>query len=338
MFLSECLDSELTFCSPSNFKCECPSGQYFNTNDQKCMKQVAEFGQCFASMAGICISPMTCAQDQKCMCDNDEFFENSTSQCIQKFSYEFECDKDHECAQSKGLTCQNNLCLCNSPTYTWSWSQNECKLTYSAVGCTDDDDCNKDENLFCRLNEENCYKTIKGFFCDCMREKDNEYYWNGQECVKARSYGGLCSNNCECQTLTQLTFCNNSHCQCSSDLEGDFLDNECKSCYANEFYFDSNCYYVSDASNMLKNSEAGTYCKNGQGRDLAKVSSIEVLDFFKLKFTETGQYWVHDSKEAVNFCSLNDEKDLHWDPQIGCLSNIIDKNAPLRFICDRELK
>ena len=330
VFLNECLDSELTFCN-SNFRCECITGQYFDTIKQICQNQIGEFGNCFPSMIGMCISPMTCRENYKCMCDDDEFFDDNYFQCITKYLNGFDCDDDHQCAQSKGLTCQDNKCLCLFPRYTWSWTSKACKLTYNSVGCINDNDCNEEEKLVCRTSGENCYKNTTGYFCDCSRSINNEFYWDGSECLKAKSYKSYCKNDCQCQTLTQLTYCKNNVCQCNDDLEGGFLNNQCRYCSTNEFYFNQLCYYISNSGEKAK------YSKSCNNKEIAKVLSNDILNTFKTKITESDNFWVYSNTLMKSYCNVTNNDPSHWKSEAGCLSSSIKQGSKLRYICQREL-
>ncbi len=54
----------------------------------------------------------------------------------------------------------------------------------------------------------NCQASVVTGKCDCVdRAINNEYYWNGIQCVIAGDYGNPCNDSYECQVLTKFLTC-----------------------------------------------------------------------------------------------------------------------------------
>ncbi|RNA16782.1 hypothetical protein BpHYR1_023300 [Brachionus plicatilis] len=161
----------------------------------------------------MCLSPMFCSIKFDCRCPGYFYFENTTSSCNNKLMVNANCNKDHQCRQDLGLTCKNGRCLCSSLKYTWSSRSLTCKLTYQKSICTADSDCNNSENLVCQLEnpDSQFYRT-----CGCIKEENNENYWDRSKCVQSKTYRSDCLSNDHCKILTENTFCSVhlNKCEC----------------------------------------------------------------------------------------------------------------------------
>ena len=272
---NQCLDSELTFCNLSTI-CVCSSEKYFDTIQEMCKDKIGEHKKCYSNMTDMCQGDMFCKNNDICTCEEEYFFENTTSKCVNQFLYNETCNRDFECGMSRGLKCIDNYCLCNDTTKTWSAKSKECKFTFNSQGCDNDTDCNEDENLFCMEENYNCSKSNEGKVCACKKEFDNENYWNNFKCVKAKYYGQFCSNNCQCQTITQNTKCNNFTCECTENQK--FLKN-----------------IIRDYDSSI------SFCKI-RNSSLATIFNFTLFNFFN-GLNLNGSYWLH--KKETNF---------HYDP------------------------
>lgn len=124
-------------------------------------------------------------------------------------------------------------------------------------------ECNSALGLSCPLtiNTCNCPLNSSSIFCDCTRDFNNEYYWNGISCQPAVSFNKSCSNvstSYMCQTLTQGTFCVSSgfgyKCQCSSLQYFDTTQNMCM----DKMTYNETCNY-----NDMCLSTLGLICNAG---------------------------------------------------------------------------
>ena len=198
------------------FKGQCRSNEYFDLS--KCILKKTEFQPCLSDI--MCLNPMTCLSN-KCLCGINQYFENTTSFCVPKLINGFSCNRDFDCRSDLNLECNDNKCVCKSSDYEWSYQSQNCLLTYSKGYCLNDNDCNPEQNLICQPQTiKNCTCPLLSFplICDCMRENNNENYWNGQECKQAHTFGKNCSENYHCQTITQKTVCSNNICKCENHL------------------------------------------------------------------------------------------------------------------------
>ncbi|RNA31585.1 prion-like-(Q N-rich) domain-bearing 25 [Brachionus plicatilis] len=210
---NECLDSEKTLCIST--KCLCKNGEYFRQSEAKCVPRLNEFETC--SFDAMCLRPMFCSIRFGCRCPKYYFYENVTSTCTHQYTLNERCDKDHQCRDDLGLTCQNNKCSCSTSDYTWSPDSTKCKLTYAKKTCSSDLECNDSEKLVCRSTGLcNCPTTSVNGMCDCARINNNENYWNGTMCLLAKNHGSSCSHTYECKYIGQNTICNASNlCACT---------------------------------------------------------------------------------------------------------------------------
>lgn len=111
------------------------------------------------------------------------------------------------------------------------------KKTYT-ISCSTSYQCNDLLGLVCPNTTGvcNCPFLSSSIFCDCKRDFNNEYYWDGQKCQTAKQIGQPCDNATTgymCQTITQGIVCSVSSgttysCQCPSLQYFDILSNKCK--------------------------------------------------------------------------------------------------------------
>ena len=83
-------------------------------------------------------------------------------------------------------------------------------------------------------------------FCDCVKETQNESFWNGTACQLALSFNQTCANASTgymCQSITQGTVCNDNNgngvftCQCPSQQYFNAASNKC----SNQLSFNQSC-------------------------------------------------------------------------------------------------
>ena len=285
---NQCLDSELTVCN-SSFMCDCLSNQYFNTIDFRCLPRVGELEYCFPMMKNMCHSPMECRYNHICLCNIGEFFR--APQCVAQYLHGAPCENNRECAEFKGLACQNNVCLCKDTNKTWSWNSTECKLSYGSPGCMGNAYCNEYEKLFCRFNNNSCLLTNSGSVCDCIKEPGNEYYWDGARCLEAKLFGGQCNDNCECETLTQFTTCVDGFCKCKPDES--FAKDKCILCYI----YEDMCFSIfQDVKNYQKSNE---FCESSMKGKLASIFNQDVISFLNHKTIANEEYWLAKEEDTL---------------------------------------
>lgn len=334
---NQCLDSELTYCN-SSFKCDCLSSQYFNTIDLKCLPKVWELDYCFPNMTNMCHSPMECRYNHLCSCSFGEFFHGL--HCVAQYLHGAPCQKNHECAEYKGLSCKNNVCLCNDSKKTWSWNSTECKLTYGSSGCMGNAYCNEYEKLFCRFDNNSCFLTNLGSVCDCIKEPGNEYYWDGTRCLEAKLFGGSCNGDCECKTLSQFTTCFDGFCSCKP--ENFFAKDKCRFCYSNEFFFENSCF--SFFNNTMKYSDSQDYCKSMNDMELASIYNQNIFQFFKLHTLPNKDYWLgiqeanligNDSNSIIYNAQGGPENCPYWISSTTSIS-FSKCNEEKKFICEKS--
>lgn len=254
---TECLtDYEMTYCDGS--VCNCTTKQYFDPSISQCLSKVGENMTC--QFNDMCLSPMFCSSSKFCTCSITQFYDPYNFVCTDKYLNGEFCNSDHECRNDLGLKCQGETCSCQAPNYVWYSIGLECKLSYSYSSCSSDSDCNPSQNLVCTSNCT-CPAASGNGICDCKRIKDSEFYWDGSNCVPALSYGSPCTNNYECQTLTQDSFCNTTTglCDCATPGGYSSIDKVCKKCFSDEVYFNETCYYFSSSSNN-NNGDAKNRC------------------------------------------------------------------------------
>ena len=176
--------TEGTICSESgeSFLCKCPESQFFNISSKKCEEQLME--------------GLTCYADDNCRGDLGLFCNISIGQC--------KCDEAMQ--------------------FNWTNIDNIC-VSYSLYNqpCTSNDTCTG--SLYCRPSNSrtscNCPLNVQINSCDCSRSINNEFYFNGADCVPAKAYNETCgsaSKSYMCKTMTEGTVCTATGstftCQC----------------------------------------------------------------------------------------------------------------------------
>lgn len=178
---------------------------------------------------------MTCTANNICQCSSYQYHNFSALTCIDQQSYNGYCSVDFNCRVDKYLQCRNGLCQCVSPYSLWSNGYGTCIVpkTYNQY-CFSSSDCDSTLNLKCHDGTENCVcpTNVNNNYCDCLRSVNNEYYWNGLNCIQAGGYGDSCTNDYNCQTLTySLTCSTTTHtCGCSSNMVFNNIIGSCVSC------------------------------------------------------------------------------------------------------------
>jgi hypothetical protein len=121
------------------------------------------------------------------------------------------CSQSDACRSDLGLICKINICQCNSTTQVWNGGTCINYFTYDTGTCASDSQCNNVlTGLICRTGGTscNCPTLVATGKCDCVdRANNNEYYWNGTQCVIAGDHGDPCNNSNECQVLSKYLTC-----------------------------------------------------------------------------------------------------------------------------------
>jgi hypothetical protein len=143
-----------------------------------------------------------------CQCDSRKYFNNIDKKCQDQLLEDRRCTQPDACRSDLGLSCQNNLCKCGANQY---WNGASCVniLSYNQGQCNTDSQCKGE--LICRASTScACPLTVSSKYCDCPpRTIGKEFYWNGNDCVLANTYGGACNNSAQymCQVnKTNLIF------------------------------------------------------------------------------------------------------------------------------------
>ncbi|CAF0956209.1 unnamed protein product [Brachionus calyciflorus] len=331
----ECLDSEMTVCDGN--KCTCSDAQYFDSTNSKCVSRLGEGEVC--SFDEMCLSPMFCSAFLKCSCSMTQFFDSSSSQCIDKYFNGVSCSNDHQCRSDLRLSCISGICSCTSPKYVWYSNGPECKLIYSYTSCSSDSDCNPEQNLICNTNSNfncSCPNQSVESMCDCKRESGDENYWDGSNCVSALTYQSYCTQDYQCKTLTEETYCNLATNLCDCKLEGGFLTSgKCRKCSSDEKFFNDLCYFVSDTSNNLrKQNEAEDRCKNRDGH-LVIINSDEVKNFLSGLVVDGRDYWISGEKKDSSYSWKPTNDNLMVDPDV-CPDYITGNDNCLYYNADDQ--
>ena len=304
----------------------------------------------------MCLEAMFCHSFSKsCSCEENEYFSNLTQECKIKKSINYICDNDWQCMEKKGLTCQNNRCLCRPQSHTWDKNKNECKISYSTLSCNSNDDCNTSENLICSDFNNRCKcpsnETMK--ICDCLI---SDKYWNGEVCVDAKSFGLPCNHSFECKIKEKLS-CRSNICQCENNEIFNNEDNICKElCPDDSVLFGNQCFFFSTSEE--KSDDAEKRCNNLYGNknwNIAIVKDLETNKFLKEYFqniNSTEPYWL-DSIEVKNgkedqwkhnkqnvdytFCNtVLGKKTVEIYYKNDCFYDDKNKNTNMKYICRLE--
>jgi hypothetical protein len=188
----------------------------------------------------VCVGP----SPYKCKCPSLQYYLFTTSKCESQLSYNIYCPQADACRSDLGLSCQSNLCDCDTTIQFWNGTKCVNLYTYNTGTCSNDNQCRG--NLICRTNGTscNCPSTVTTGSCDCQtRAVGNEYYWNGIDCVIAGAYNQTCYNgNYTCQTLTELTQCDTSTDKCTCGPYGVWNYTNCIFCATNWLYQRGSCF------------------------------------------------------------------------------------------------
>jgi hypothetical protein len=319
---TQCL-STLICNNSTNTKCTCPTSLTANTcdcprsygyeyywNGLACVIALSNGVSCSnTSTTYMCnwitegtVCNITTFGTYTCQCPSYMYY-NGTA-CRDQTLYNTVCSlATASCRSDLGLSCQGNLCLCNSTSQFWSTSLQTCMnyYTYTSSGCTADSQCastlicNNSTNTKC-----SCPLTLSSGYCDCPRSYGNEYYWNGVSCVYAVVYNQSCTADYMCQTLTQNTTCDSVTKACSCHSWGGYKSsiNACYYCSSSSWsYFKDKCYYLSTSS-IYTSTEKGfnvssvhTACNNDNSGVYAVLSDIVVFNYLKSIMT-LGDYWI----------------------------------------------
>lgn len=91
------------------------------------------------------------------------------------------------------------------------------------MSCASSNECNDAFGLICPKTTGNCNCPLVSttLFCECQRDLNKEFYWDGTICQPTKLYNETCSNSLTdymCQTISQGTVCSPSgttyKCQC----------------------------------------------------------------------------------------------------------------------------
>jgi hypothetical protein len=293
-----------TSCScPTNLladKCDCPtrlSGSEMYWDGSICVSALSKNQSCSADYMCQTLTQATTCISGVCNCLSTEYFNNMNSKCESLLSINDTCTQSDACNRGNGLSCQFGVCKCNSTQF---WQSSNCVnfFTYNSGSCNSNDQCLG--LLICKQSGAscNCGINVGNNKCDCpVPTSGKEYYWNGTYCVNANSLNQPCTNNYECQSLTQSTTCSGTKCSCSSSQYFNNLNNKCESVLS----IDDTCTQL-DA------------CNSGKG--LSCVSTICQCN--------STQFWKSSSSGCINFYSYN---------QGTCSSDNQCNNAKTNLIC-----
>jgi hypothetical protein len=148
-----------------------------------------------------------------CKCPVLQYYNNANKKCETQVSNSLPCSQPDACRSDLGLICKINICQCNSTTQVWNGATCINYFTYDTGTCASDSQCNNVlTGLICRTGGTscNCPTFVATGKCDCVdRANNNEYYWNGIQCVMAGDHGDPCNNSYECQVSTKDLICDN---------------------------------------------------------------------------------------------------------------------------------
>ncbi len=249
-----------------------------------------------------------------------------------KKSYNEYCYSETDCDTALGLSCNGtqldstgpipvneNFCDCtrvsNNESF-WNGSKctpalgynQTCSATYMCKTLTEDSICSG--SCVCDIGQYyNSSRKKCDLLINCPRVSNNETYWNGSMCVSAGAYGNKCSNNYQCQVLTQSLKCDTitSKCSCEKSIwKNDYK--KCIPCASGWIAYNNSCYksaYLSISSfSDVKQSDISAICNNPAS---SNVSLAEESDF------QTSQAsWI-----TTNICTNPDYKIHFFGPVIN---------------------
>ena len=208
---------------------QCNSTQYWDLDFLMCLNKIKENQTC--SQTYQCFEPMNCTEYNMCQCGPFEYHDFPTLTCLPQQSYLGNCSVDLNCRVDKYLECVNGLCVCIPQYPHWSNGYDKCIIPkiYNEF-CYETLDCNSGLNLICHLTGQNCScpTKVSNSYCDCIRELNNEYYWNGTSCVNCKGYNQTCTATYMCETMTEGTICSGGKCKCPTLQYYNFIDGKCE--------------------------------------------------------------------------------------------------------------
>jgi hypothetical protein len=184
----------------------------------------------------------------------------------------------------------------------WSIGFNKCIVPSNYTeSCYATSDCRTNLSLICNnIKYCSCPIKLSNNKCDCVREYNSEYYWNGTSCTSAASYGHLCQTGKDysCKTLTEKTYCNSSGiCDCSEEkfLNGTKCQNKCG---INWKWINGKCYGITTNSTVqvtlqvVTSSHIQTACFNELTAKLAVLDNNDVNAFLNSIASNGTEYYV----------------------------------------------
>jgi hypothetical protein len=243
---TDCDASKLLICNNGSNSCNCPNlptsgkcdclreynNEYF-WSGTSCVASLTYNKTCTNSSTDYMCKTLTegleCSggSQSKCKCPNLQYFQISSSKCLNQLSHNVSCPQGDECRNDLGLSCQSLKCLCNNLTQFWNGNACVNKFTYNNEVCTNSIQCKS--NLICRTSGTscNCPSTVLNK-CDCPTPViASEYYWDGSDCRIASSYGESCNGTYSCKSLQEKTICSSSNCYCDTTVSI-WKSTECK--------------------------------------------------------------------------------------------------------------
>ena len=188
----------------------------YNRATNKCVPKSLENEKCNNTIQ--CVRPMVCASSAVCKCVDDLKYHNLASfECLPKNTFKENCVNDLNCRDDLNLKCVKRECVCTASFPQWSDSRQSC-----IVPSTYDETCGE-----CDINTKLVCNAGK---CNCVREINNEYYWNGLDCVPAHGFGESCLESNMCRELTEQTICDQKEliCKCKQLQYFDKVKNKCE--------------------------------------------------------------------------------------------------------------
>ena len=160
-----------------------------------------------------------------CECAPLKYFNRTF--CVDQVLHNVNCPLGTECRNDLGLSCQSTVCKCNETNQYWSTyvTPNRC-INYKNYtdACNSDLECHPANSLKCKSASDtvcNCPTASITGYCDCVREINNESYWDITKCVPALAKSATCagaSYSYTCKRLSENTVCNSStgsfKCEC----------------------------------------------------------------------------------------------------------------------------
>ena len=233
-----------------------------------------------------------------CKCSTSEYFNFANGKCETLLSVNAICNQIDACNSGLGLSCQNGVCLCNSTTQFWYISSCTNYFTYNSQTCSNSNQCAGilicNTNNWGSCNSCSCPSNVCSNKCDCpVPIIGSEYYWNGTYCENARNYGDSCTADYECQTLTQLTYCNTFTSKCDCATNSNWNSTICIGCPNGWKFYRGSCFYgsTSQCSNPQTNFNPSSDCNGESTARLAILYPSDVGNSFASSFSNS-EYWI----------------------------------------------